>query len=61
MDSELDMCISNYLSLVSSVELLVIASILRPADTISDQGYLINVFILYKLIINNKNILLCIL
>ena len=58
------MYISNYLSLVSAMELVVIVPILRITDVISDQGCLINVVILFMFIINNghsnKSILLCI-
>ena len=38
----------------------MVVPIIRSVDVISDQGYLINVFILFILIINNKIILLCI-
>ena len=41
------MYISNYLSLISTMELLVIVPIFRPVDVISDEGYLINVYILF--------------
>ena len=46
---ELDMHVSKYLSLVSTMEFFVIVPILRPMDVISDQVYLINVFILFYL------------
>ena len=51
------MHISNYLSLVSSMDLFVMVPIHKPVDVISDQGYLIKVFILFMLIIKNKSIL----
>ena len=47
---------SNHLRLLSYME-FVIVSILRLLDVISGQGYLINVFILFMLVINNKSIL----
>ena len=47
------MCILYNLYLVSSMELFVIA----PMVMIYDQGDLINIFILFMLIINNKSII----
>ena len=44
---KLDMCITNYVPLVSAMELFVVVSILAPVDVISYQGFKIILYFIY--------------